>query len=186
MSTRLRYENTMDDTLAFLEFHYAHSPTIRKQRSQLRWGASLCVFLMAFTTCLALSFVQHSPIDLKALMISCSLGAVLMFLLMPALTLRSMRRNSRRLFAEGKQQGLLGEHLLEIENDGLTERTDVNETKTLWRGMEQVAATKTHTFIYVTSLSALIIPHDRITEGNLQEFVQDVEHHLAFAGRLPA
>ena len=75
----------------------------------------------------------------------------------------------------------MGEHRLEIENDGLTERTDVNETKTLWRGMERVASTKTHTFIYVTSLSAHIIPHDRIMAGNLQEFVQDVEHHLAFA-----
>jgi hypothetical protein len=147
-----------------------------------RWVASIAVAVVAFI----MGRDLQNPAAVKIYLAAGLLGAAIAFFVTPLTMRRSMRRHARHLFTDGAQKGVLGAHVLEIHNDGLLEKTDVNETKTFWSGIERVTATAAHTFVYTGSMAGYSIPHDRVTEGDLQEFLHDVEQHRAFATRLPA
>ena len=42
---KIRYQNTMEDLVAFNEHLFAHSPTSRRRAARERWGASLAAFV---------------------------------------------------------------------------------------------------------------------------------------------
>ena len=94
---------------------------------------------------------------------------------------RGMERRLRRLFPHDRHAPLSGAHVLEILPDGILVRYPVMESKTLWAGLKQVVSTPTHTFIYVGSLNAYILPRSGVLEGNYDEFVRTLQDRLAAA-----
>lgn len=83
----------------------------------------------------------------------------------------SMDRQIRRLYKEGANKGVIGRHELEIDDDGLVERTEVNETRQSWRGVERIAETDEHAFIYISSMAAHVIPKHSMTVGDPDAFI---------------
>lgn len=163
---RLRYENTFDDLIAFQEFHIAHSPTVQKSLVATRWvGALSVLFILSL-----LGWFEQSWL-LPVLGVA---GGAVMLVLVPDLQRRSMRTQLAKLYREGSNKGVLGWHELQIKEDGILERSEFGEQKTVWQGVERVASTDKHTFIYVGSLMAHVIPHERVAEGNCRAFVQKV------------
>ncbi|HSY17340.1 MAG TPA: YcxB family protein [Candidatus Acidoferrales bacterium] len=57
-----------------------------------------------------------------------------------------------------KLKGVLGEHTLEIRDDGLAERTAVNESLIRWAGIHKLVHTRRHLIIYVTETNAYLVP----------------------------
>jgi len=57
-----------------------------------------------------------------------------------------------------KFRGLLGEHELEIREDGLVERTDVNESVHRWAGFHKIVTRRRYLYIYVTDNNVHIVP----------------------------
>jgi hypothetical protein len=57
-----------------------------------------------------------------------------------------------------KHKGLLGEHELEIQHEGLVERTAFNEAIHRWAGFHKVVNTRRFLLIYVTDNTAHIVP----------------------------
>lgn len=57
-----------------------------------------------------------------------------------------------------KHRGLLGDHELEIRDEGLIERTDVNESLHRWGGFGRIVRTGRYLYIYVTDSSVHIVP----------------------------
>jgi len=57
-----------------------------------------------------------------------------------------------------KLKGVLGEHTLEIRDDGLAERTDVNEALIRWTGIHKLVQTGRHLIIYVTETNVYLVP----------------------------
>ena len=165
---------TAEDVLAFGKYHLAHSPTAKKQIRRSQFLSVLLAFIMV-----GLIIIATHKLDF---LLSAVIASAILFVITPALVRWKTYRRIRQLFQEDKRQG---QYVLEIHPDGLYQRSGVHEVKTAWQGLEVAGADKNHTFIYNTSLSAYVIPHDKITEGNLQEFLQDVEQHRAFADRLP-
>jgi hypothetical protein len=96
------------------------------------------------------------------------------------------RLATKKLYGTGNLKAMLGPNRIESTVDGLLTQNNLHEVKTQWAGIDYVASSATHTYIYNTPISAYVIPHDKITEGNIEEFLQDVEHHRTFAARLPA
>jgi hypothetical protein len=58
----------------------------------------------------------------------------------------------------GKHRGLLGEHFLEVRDDGLLERTDFNESLHRWAGFHKVRATRSSLYLYVTETLVHMVP----------------------------
>jgi len=78
-----------------------------------------------------------------------------------------------------KYRGVLGEHELEIREDGLVERTDVNESVHRWAGFHKIITKRWYLYIYVTDANAYIVP--RRFFGSVQAeqaFRDELERHI--------
>lgn len=83
----------------------------------------------------------------------------------------SMDRQVRRLYKEGTNKGVFGQHEIEIDDEGLVERTEVNETRQSWQGVERVGETDEYAFIYISSVMAHVIPKRPGIDGDPDEFI---------------
>lgn len=102
-----------------------------------------------------LVFVQgapHSLIDLLVIVISASIGALISVGASLALVLMRVQHKLK----DG--DGILGDHEYEITDEGLRERTSVNETLVRWKGIKSVVRLKRFAFIELVSGSFHIIP----------------------------
>jgi hypothetical protein len=54
--------------------------------------------------------------------------------------------------------GVFGEHIIEINEDGVRETTSVNETTLTWDGVYVVKQNKAYIFIFINNMAAHIIP----------------------------
>ena len=82
-----------------------------------------------------------------------------------------------------KYRGLLGQHELEIRDDGLVERTDVNESLHRWTGFHKVVTTRRFLYIYVTDSNFHIVPKKSFaSKPDALLFQSEIEKRMKDAG----
>ena len=59
---------------------------------------------------------------------------------------------------EGKNADMLGKHSLRLDEEGLVIGSSLSEARTNYGAVEEVVETKEYIYIYVSSISAHIIP----------------------------
>lgn len=52
---------------------------------------------------------------------------------------------------KGKNNGILGEHKIQIDQQGIVESTQINESHFLWRGIAKVTQNNQYIFIFINS-----------------------------------
>jgi len=172
---KLRYTVSMDDVLALNHFFYLHSSTIRRSRIMLVFG--LPGVLMAFEVYQGFRGGSWAP---HAIML------VLCALLIPFLNwyfARSMRRTAQRIYREHPTRGLIGEHELAVDEQGVSERTEIGEQMTRWAGVDRIETTPEHAFIFVGPAMAHVVPRATVLEGEFDAFITAAKAHLQAAGR---
>jgi hypothetical protein len=80
-----------------------------------------------------------------------------------------------------KKRGVLGQHEMEIREDGLVERTDVNESLCRWPGFHKLRKSKKYFFLYVTDLTVHVVP--KTAFSSVQEAAEFEDRILQLAGR---
>ncbi|CAM2973917.1 YcxB family protein [Rariglobus hedericola] len=74
-----------------------------------------------------------------------------------------------------KGKGVLGEHTLEVTEEGLEERTEFNVSLQRWNGIPRVLKIGRSYMIYITDASAHVIPPPSgILEGDAEQFIATV------------
>ena len=117
----------------------------------------------------------NEQITRPALVISAVVFAALVTIAFYLIFPSEMDRIARRLYNEAKQPGLLGLHELEISKEGIVEKTEFNESRQSWRGVEKIVPTETHLFIFISSISAHVIPRHEVNVGELEQFIAQAE-----------
>ncbi len=64
----------------------------------------------------------------------------------------------RKFTGEGRNKGILGAHTIVLSAEGLTETSEVGETRTTWQGVERIAESDSHIFLYIGAYQAHTIP----------------------------
>jgi hypothetical protein len=83
-----------------------------------------------------------------------------------------------------KNRGVLGAHELEIHDQGLTERTDVNESMHRWSGFHKVSSTRRYLFVYVTENIMHYIPKRCFpSSGEAKKFKDEIERRWKDASK---
>jgi len=172
---RIRYANTVDDLVAFIDFHAAHSTTVEQNIRLTKWTSTVLVIVLTFV---ALNFTIGDSGALSAKVFGALAGGVLMFIAVPRLTRWNMRVQVGKLLREDRNKSVVGEHELEILDDGLVERTEYNENKSSWAGIERVVSTPRYTFIYITSVSAHVVPRESVSDGDYDAFTQELARRV--------
>jgi len=81
-----------------------------------------------------------------------------------------------------KYRGFLGEHELEVRDEGLVERTDVNESLHRWSGFHKIVKTTRYLYIYVTDNNVHIVPRRCFaSEQEQRAFLDEIQRHISAA-----
>ena len=71
---------------------------------------------------------------------------------------------------------------MEIRDEGLLERTDVNESLNRWAGFHKIVTTSQYLYIYVTDNNVHIVPKRCFaSERALKEFQGEMQKHTNVA-----
>lgn len=170
---RIRYENTIEDLLAFTLHFHQKSPTLQRNRL----GVVICLAIMIIGMTFAASEITGDPI---VLWIGVA-GAVVIAVIYPRLYGRGVKRLSSRLYAEGKNKAVLGPHITELRDNGLFVGTDFREGTVFWKGIERIESIPGHTFVYLSAMSALVISEHSVIEGSYQNFIEELQRRWKHA-----
>ena len=141
----LRYENTIGDIEAWVDCYYRQSKTVRRgiRRTQVSFILLGFFILLAF----------------PELWLATVLLLVPMVLLMPRWFFATGRRNARQLCTEGNATLGVGRQELTATPEGIEVRFETSRHFYAWSLVEKVVHGPRHTFIYIGSVNAIVIPH---------------------------
>ncbi|WP_028582053.1 YcxB family protein [Desulfogranum japonicum] len=147
------------DVYDFNDYFFENSDTIKKAlfKNQLIMGASpLAGGIIVVFILISLPF----------------------YFLYPGYHKRKYRKEIKKLYSEGKNKGIYGEHEYTIEEDGLLEKTAVNETKQNWNSIEKIVQDKENTYVFINSIQAHVFPKASVIEGNYESFVNEIKKKI--------
>jgi hypothetical protein len=174
---KIQYDLTEEDFVTFSLFHYKHSPTAKRSWLLLRVMVPVIWILIGFFENSRPQ--RHAGISPLPFFISLS---VLYILLIPAYSRYRTRRVILRLLSEGKNKGLAGMHTLTIGPEDIAAVSDNVDARLNWGGVEKLESDKEHFYIYLSAVSALIIPKRAFADENeFQKFIAAVQAYYSSA-----
>ena len=169
----LEYTLQIGDLAEFAELHLARSPSARRNLVLLRFGGAAMLLLIG-------AVIDRGPYHLIA--VTCFLAAaVLWVILLPTFWRWLYRTQALETFRQRSNRTLLAKHTISIEQDGVLTRSEYEETKVKWEGIEKVEVGPQHVMIYVTAASAIVIPKRGICRGDYEAFVAELGRKVPFA-----
>jgi len=149
----VEYDVTVSDVIAFNSFHTRHSPALRRQFLISRLVLSL--FTAAFAALVIYLLIRPES---AVSYIGAVVAGLLIFVVYPQLAQRGRKNLLTKLMNEGKNLGVFGEHRLESTPDQLLIFAPSGSSHMSWPSVEEIVATNKYVFIYVSAMTALIVP----------------------------
>lgn len=152
------YELTEQQFVDFNLYHAKHSEAVKRSLTIQRFVIPIIYLMMPFVM---------GPIfnwSVWGLMIPFILFAALWIIFFPPYFHWNIKRMSRKMVNEGKNEGLLGTHELFIDSQGIREVTKNGETHVRWSGIEKCGEDAVNVYLYNSAMSAMIIPKKAVPE----------------------
>jgi hypothetical protein len=166
----IQYEITRDDLFAFQWRAAFDSPRGRRIRRWSYLGWLLAIVLFAMVPAIGPHGLALSRVSLTFIVVTFSIVALLQWVL----ETRLVRLLIRRMLKDEKpERGQLGVHRLVLDQDGIVERTAVNETRTSWAGVDRVEQNAGYIFIYTSPAAAHVVPRRAFGDAQAAEAFYD-------------
>ena len=162
----IKYTNTIEDHTKFQLYHNANSPSVKKHHFIAR---IIPVFI--FMVLALLGYFEHKV----NLIFFGLIAAVITYFYIPYSIRKKTVKLSEEMYKEGNNKGFLCEHVLEIEDNHFIEKTDQGESSCLLSCVERICLTDEHAFIYVSSVQSHVVPIKRISEGDVDAFIKELQ-----------
>ncbi|MGQ9807317.1 MAG: YcxB family protein [Armatimonadota bacterium] len=173
----MEYDFTLEDALAFNEYHFRRSPAGR--RARLRH-----MFLPpAIWMGLALGFEAFVGGDTNhSFAVALAAVSAMWILTAPLFLARQIRRSVQRMYGEGRNRALFGRHVMTVSSEGVTDEGPGTRTQTRWESVERIARSMDHLFIYLNAVAAHVVPARAFRDrGEFERFVESVRELAASA-----
>ncbi|MCM8529142.1 MAG: YcxB family protein [Lentisphaeraceae bacterium] len=169
----IKYTNTIEDLVELQNHLLITSKTLKNQMRFRRFFVPSLILIML----IIISFKESSfgPFVLGVVIFS------ILIAWFPSSMRKSLKKTIVKTYGEGKNNNVLCEHTLEIVDDELRESNPTGQEIIKLSATNGIYTTEHYTFIYVTSLSAHIIPVSKVLEGDYQLFVQALKNKMAHA-----
>jgi hypothetical protein len=160
----IAYTLNESDILALTKYRMQHVPSVRHRLRLRRFGYLIGFTLLAF----GVWFLGYGTI-LGAMFLA---FAVTLFLFYPVYLEWTVRRSIHKTYQDAKMQASLAMRTLRVTSEYLEEISSFGEARIKWNVIDNITSTPTHTFVTVVSEPpSLIIPRERISAGNYDEFI---------------
>jgi hypothetical protein len=173
---KIRYELTIDDMVAFYRYHGTHSPVY--QQTITKWVAIGVSVILISMGALALVIRDNEVLALCTLLVGIIASAVFAFRL-PFYFRQKIERSTRSAYSSEKNQKALGLRELELTETSLISRGSFDEGSVKVESIRNVITTDGYAFIYTSSSTAFVLPQQRVSRGEYDEFVQAVQQVVA-------
>jgi hypothetical protein len=174
-SMKIRFENSLEDLVAFNRYHFDHSPIVRRIRILLLWLVPLCLFVISVPVAL----LMEGGLERWVALAAGATFAALWASLAPGFIRRSVEDQMRKRYGAGSNEEVLGEHELELTESDLILKTQSGEQRTQLQAIESVVTEGGYTFIYLNALMAHVIPQQSVLDGNYEAFVERMKQRTA-------
>jgi hypothetical protein len=144
---KVEYELKKEDYINFNIYHIKNSKVIRKTLLAQRYIVPI-IFLV-----IPLLFGRFNEIPFFPLSI-----ALIWIIFYPKYFMSVTMKRVSKMIEEGKNNDLLGNHIVIVDEEGLVEKSKNGENSINWMGVERIVSTESYFFIYVSSISACIVP----------------------------
>jgi len=148
---RVSFEVVLEDIHAF-NFHYATTAALpRRNQQRVRLALTMLLASLLF----ALGLAIHAPVPFWVVGVLILLAWWRVY---PKRIEAISQQATKRLYADGRNKGMLGPHVVSFDDEWLSEVTADREVRTRWAVVEKAALTDAHLFLYVSGFSAVIVP----------------------------
>jgi len=175
--TRLAYSLSLDDLLAFHEYHSEHSAFI-KRLSRKTLIVSVLAYLVAGGV---FGLMFWSYVGLLAGVPLAAYAAITG----PRRFRKAHRKAALRIYQESSHPGTIGVHRIEITESGIAETNSTGGQTTTWEGVERIESTPTHGFVYTGGDQAHVIPIASLFEGDFETFMAELRRRRKTKLKLP-
>jgi len=167
------YDLTKDDLSAFSLYHHFHSTTARRQYLR-SWFVPAVIWLLVCIVIWRLADRERgAPLRTFLDLLPLFSGVPIYLIYFPWAYRRKVRKIIAGMAGEGHNRGLLSHHRVEISPQGITDTSELRQSSTAWRAVERVARNGDYAFVYVSALSAIIVPRRAFTTPTeFEEFVK--------------
>jgi hypothetical protein len=149
---KIEYDITKDDFMSFNMHHLENSETTKKTLFKQRYIVPIIYLVMPFI------LIRVTFVPLIFWLIPSVAAIILWITFYPRYFMSFTRRNIEKLLKEGNNQNLFGPVSVSLEDEGIREISNQGESKAKWSSIEKIEETKTHIYIYLSAISAAIIP----------------------------
>ncbi|MCI0746764.1 MAG: YcxB family protein [Verrucomicrobia subdivision 3 bacterium] len=179
----VEFDLTKDDLIAFNLYHNSHSTAVRRQYL-IGWFLPAAILL---AVCIGIWMLadqsRNTPLRtfLDLLPLFCSVPLFLLYY--PWAYRRKVRKIIDAMVSEGSNRGLFGRHAVSISEIDITDSGAFGQTTRVWFGVERVVGTEHYAYIYLSSLSAVIVPRRAfVSEAEFEKFIEQANDYHANAG----
>jgi hypothetical protein len=170
----VEFDLTLEDLIAFNEYHCAHSPAIQAQFRRGWWVVPFWALLVWLI--LALSAEKFA--DFAAEHWLWLLIVPFWLFWFPWRWHRRQRKNALRLLNEGENVGVIGRQRLTITPETVEQRSAYREVRMRWEAVEKIVRSEHYAYIYVSAYTAHILPRRAfLTDGEFLKFVGEALHY---------
>jgi hypothetical protein len=148
----LKYQLTEEDYINFNLFHMKNSETIMKsvRNQRIFTPVFYLLFSVVFSFLLDIPFlVSFTPFFILS---------VLWVLFYPKYLFGRAIRHTKKLVKEGRNESILGEHHMVLNDEGIVDKTSKGETKVTWSGINELKENDQYIYLYNSALSSYILP----------------------------
>lgn len=170
---KFQYELTKQDYIDFNIYHIRNSGTLKRTLFIQRYVIAVIYLFIPFI------LVKVTDIPLWYWLSAFTITAVLWVTFYPKYFVSGTIKRILKMLDEGRNKDMLGKHIFTVNEEGIIEESENGESKINWSGVEKVIETEKHIFIYISSISAYIIPKSTFEDEDIKnEFLKSLDKNL--------
>src|SRR5450759_932428 len=167
----IKFNLTEEDMFALSKCRLSYMPALRRRQERLRLGYTVGLSIIALGMWI-LSSEKIIAFSLAAL-------AVLVFSFFPFIQEARLHRLVLSAYKDEEKRKRLSETSLIASQEGLQERSAMGETLFLWDKLDKVIVTPTHAFISANRSFTIVIPKERVSLGDYDDFIQAINGFMS-------
>ncbi|WP_223592330.1 YcxB family protein [Neobacillus bataviensis] len=163
----IRYHLTEEDYLNFNMFHVKNSKAAMRSLNIQRFLLPIIFIIAAYLAS------TYGDMPFVTAFVIYFIIAVLWIIFYPKIFYRHVKRMTKRMMNEGKNEGMLGEHVLRMTDEGIVDSSANGETRVTWAGIVEMKEDQNNIYLYNSGVSACILPKRELHD------VEGVRNYLA-------
>lgn len=149
---KLKYNLTENDYINFNIYHMKNSKSLKRAMIINRFLTPLIFLVMPFI----LHYISDTPFIYWA--VTFILVYILWVCLYEKYAYRINRKRIKKMLQEKDNEGLIGESVLEIDDNNIKITNDSGENTIYVKSIKNIVENDDYIFIYINSISVIIIP----------------------------